>query len=1001
MRWASGVSRWPFYYLPKACLYPINDTGHSHKANSFCSCLIFACHKMNMAIANTKTYLLFQPALLFSKKSVITLKQLIKTPDGVTTGEQPLTRAHLKALFKSFSDDTIRSLMAFNTVDLDKISVALHQQTSYLTDKAEQKLAIQTAYTRHLQSITGALRRLPVQDWYHPVIQDNKRVQNIKCSFYHYPVEVSFYADKKESYYTLDLFIEIGKEKWPATSFSRYYFLMERDNCYYQVSPKSYEALDWVSQQDSTQWTVEHAERFEAVLDKLAQWDVKIEKGNLAKNEIIVAEPQSQVLVSELSNTFLKLEPQFVYEGFTIEGPFEPVTKVETPRKTVHIQRHQEKEEDLVHFLRSLHEKFSGQHNGFFYLSFAEAQKKSWFLKTYHLLLDNNVDLLGIDLLKHFRYSPHKAQTVISRQTQEGDFACLEISVKFGKEEVPLTTLQKSLFNNQKAIMLKDGSLGILGDEWLQQYGLLIRHGKVRKHELLVARWLMLSEGTENNNEGGLIHSGITPEWFSRWKRWEQQEEALYTLPAGLQVAALRPYQRTGYEWLRLLSEIGAGGCLADDMGLGKTLQTISFLLHKIETNPQSKQLVIAPASLLFNWLKELEKFGPGVKATVLHGSKRDKALLNDDDNRVIITSYGTMRQDLELLEHIAWETIVLDESHHIKNAATQTTRAVWQLTAKTKIALSGTPIMNSTSDLHSQIHFLMPGLLGTAEFFKKEYAIPIEQQANQEKAAALQKLIRPFVLRRTKEQVAKDLPEKTESILWCEMDAEQRTAYESIKENIRSSIFSDIETNGLNKGKLSVLAGLTKLRQLCNSCELVTGEDLFTYESVKTKVLINELKCIIPQHRALVFSQFTSMLDLLERDLNTAGIATLRIDGQTQVKQRQELVNEFQSDDSKAEVFLISLKAGNTGLTLTKADYVFLFDPWWNAAVESQAIDRTHRIGQQQHVFAYRMICRDSIEEKIIKLAGGKRKLAEDLITTEESLMKSLSIEDIQYLFE
>jgi len=956
---------------------------------------------MNMAMANTKTYLLFQPALLFSKKSVIALKQLIKTPDGITTGEQPLTRAHIKALFKSFSEETVKALMAFNTVDLEKISIALHQQTSYIVDKTEQKAAVQTAFTRHVQSITGALRRQPVQDWYHPVTSSDKRIQNIKCGFYSYPVEVSFYADKKEQRYTLDTFIEIGKEKIPLNLFRRYHFLLEKDNCYYQVSPKSYEALDWISAQDASQWTIERTDDFESLLHQLGQWDVKIEKGDLAEAEMIITEPQSQVMVSELSNTFLKLEPQFVYEGFMLEGPFEPVTKVNTPRKTVLVQRNKEKEEELVHFLQALHEKFANQHNGFFYLSFADAQKKGWFLKTYHLLLDKNIDLLGIDLLKHFRYSPHKALTTISKQSWEGDFACIEISVKFGKEEVPLTTLQKSLLNNQKAIMLKDGSLGILGEEWLHQYGLLIRHGKVRKNELLVARWLTLSEGTDNSADGGLINTGITAEWFARWKRWEKQEEELYTLPAGLQVEALRPYQRTGYEWLRLLSEIGASGCLADDMGLGKTLQTISFLLYKIETNPQSKQLVIAPASLLYNWLKELEKFGPDVKATVLHGSKRDKALLTDDENRVIITSYGTMRQDLSLLENIAWETIVLDESHHIKNAATQTTRAVWQLTAKTKIALSGTPIMNSTSDLHSQVHFLMPGLLGTSEFFKKEYAIPIEQQANEEKAAALQKLIRPFILRRTKEQVAKDLPEKTESILWCEMDSEQRAAYETIKENIRTNIFTEIESNGLNKGKMSILAGLTKLRQLCNSAELVTGEDLFTYDSVKTKVLINELKCIIPQHRALVFSQFTSMLDLLERDLNAAGISTLRIDGQTQVQKRQELVNEFQSDNSKAEVFLISLKAGNTGLTLTKADYVFLFDPWWNAAVESQAIDRTHRIGQQQHVFAYRMICRDSIEEKIIKLAGGKRKLAEDLITTEESLMKSLSIEDIRYLFE
>ncbi|MCH5688030.1 hypothetical protein LWM68_29450 [Niabella sp. W65] len=244
-------------------------------------------------------------------------------------------------------------------------------------------------------------------------------------------------CQQKDTHYSIDTFIEIGKEKFPISDFSRHYFLLERDNCYYQVSPKSYEALDWICSQDASQWVLDQPDHFEAVLLKLAQWDVKIEKGDLAEAEMIVAEPQSQVMVSELSNTFLKLEPQFVYDGFTIEGPFEPVTKVDTPKKTVLVQRNKEKEEELVHFLQSLHEKFSGQHNGFFYLSFAEAQKKGWFLKTYHLLLDKNIDLLGIDLLKHFRYSPHKPLTTLHKQTWEGDFACIEISVKFGKEDVP------------------------------------------------------------------------------------------------------------------------------------------------------------------------------------------------------------------------------------------------------------------------------------------------------------------------------------------------------------------------------------------------------------------------------------------------------------------------------------------------------------------------------------------------------------------------------------
>jgi SNF2 family DNA or RNA helicase len=308
---------------------------------------------------------------------------------------------------------------------------------------------------------------------------------------------------------------------------------------------------------------------------------------------------------------------------------------------------------------------------------------------------------------------------------------------------------------------------------------------------------------------------------------------------------------------------------------------------------------------------------------------------------------------------------------------------------------------MNNTEDLYSQFQFLLPGLLGSSAFFRTTYALPIQINGDAAKAELLKKIIKPYVLRRTKEQAAPDLPAKTESIIWCEMEADQRAAYESIKENVRSTVLGEIEVQGLAKGKLSVLAGLTKLRQVCNSAELVKDEDLFCSDSIKTKLLIDELKNIIPQHRALVFSQFTSMLDLLERDLQQAGISTIRLDGKTAPTQRSALVNSFQQDEVKAGVFLISLKAGNAGLNLTKADYVFLFDPWWNTAVENQAIDRTHRIGQQQAVFAYRLICRGSIEEKIIRMANKKNSIAAEIVSVDDGFVKTLSLEDIHYLLE
>ena len=944
---------------------------------------------------NTKTYLLFQPKHLFTKRPMLEIRQLIKTPSGVTPGEQPLSRAQLKVFFPNLTDEGIKTLLSFSKWEWQKTEADIVGQSQYIKDEKERSLMQKKAMTRKLQSMMSAVRQLQGVEFYHPA------AQTVKCVFYNYPVELAFHATTNEDQYELEVYVVKGKERMPLTEFKRYYFLVETESCYYQLTSKSHDAIEWLHQQDATKWTTNDPAAFEQVLNKLREWELKVDASIIAKGEELIAEPQPQVMLSELNNTFLKLEPRFVYDGYVVDGPFEEVTKQQSADKVISIVRHKLKEEELVEFLRSLHEKFTNQSNGFFYLNFAEAQKKGWFLKVYHKLLELNIDLLGIDLMKHFRYSPHIAETVISKQEVEGNWICVAMTVKFGKEAIPLNYLQKSLMNGQKAVMLKDGSLGVLGEEWLKQYGMMIRHGKVRKEELLVPKWLLMSEATGEADADASIKTDISATWYSKWKQWEKQEDALYTLPKGLTVEQLRPYQQKGYEWLRLLSEIGGSGCLADDMGLGKTLQTITFLLHKIEEQPTDQHLVVAPASLLYNWQKELEKFAPDVKAVVFHGAGRDEEELKDETNRIIITSYGTLRQDVELLQTIPWNTVVVDESQNIKNPSAQITKATWQLVAKTKIALSGTPVMNGTGDLFSQMHFLLPGLLGSNEFFRREYAIPIEQKGDAEKAAALQKLIRPFVLRRTKEQAAPDLPAKTESILWCEMETDQRAAYESIKENVRGNILMDISENGLNKGKMSVLAGLTKLRQICNSCELVNDEDVFAYDSIKTKVLIDELKTIIPQHRALVFSQFTSMLDLLERDLQKEGIKYIRLDGQTKISERQELVTKFQHDESDVAVFLLSLKTGNAGLTLTAADYVFLFDPWWNTAVENQAIDRTHRIGQQSQVFAYRMICKDSIEEKIMKMAAGKKKLAEDLINAEEGFVKSLTLDDIKYLLE
>ncbi|MGC4037331.1 MAG: DEAD/DEAH box helicase [Chitinophagaceae bacterium] len=950
---------------------------------------------------NTKTYLFFQPKNLLSRKPVFVIQQWIKTPNGLETGEQPLTRPQLKKFFPSFSDDTISALLFFSPVEMIKTEKELLNNINYISNEEERIAARKKAIARHQQSIIGRLRWQTSLVMYHSATSNGTAVQTTRCGFFNYSPELICDIKGDAGAYKLNIFVVHGKERVPLQNYQRFHFLLYTGNQYYLLPVKFYEAIEWLELQYSSQWVVDNSSSLEMLIEKLNAWGVKTNVEQLTAGEEIVVIPQPQVLLSELNDTFLKIEPRFIYDGYVIDGPFEKKSKLQSGNKTIQIARNKEKEEELTTVLRSLHEKFSNQNNGFFYLTFAEAQKKNWFLKVYHRLLEMDIDLIGIDFMKHFRYSSYKAETSLSNQEIKGNWIYIDLSVKFGKENVPLSNLQKCLLNGQRAVMLKDGSLGVLGDEWLQQYGMMIRHSKIHNQQLQVPKWLLLSETENEESTTTKVKTGITNNWLEKWKQRQTKEEILYSLPSGLSVNNLRPYQQKGYEWLRLLAEIGGSGCLADDMGLGKTLQTITFLLHTIEENPNGKNLVVAPASLLYNWQQELEKFAPSVSSDVFHGAGRDKSILTDTETKIIITSYGTLRQDIEVLQTISWSVVVIDESHYIKNPSAQTTKAAWQLSAKTKIALTGTPIMNGTGDLYSQMHFLLPGLLGSNEFFRREYAVPIEQNRDEVKSAALQKIIQPFILRRTKEQAAPDLPAKTESVLWCEMDTDQRAAYESIKESVRSNVLTEINENGLNKGKLSVLAGLLKLRQTCNSCELVKDEDLFTYDSIKTKVLIDELTNIIPQHRALVFSQFTSMLDLLERDLQKNNINTIRLDGQTQVSKRQELVAQFQQDESIVSVFLISLKAGNAGLNLTKADYVFLFDPWWNTAVENQAIDRTHRIGQLEHVFAYRMICKDSIEEKILKMAAGKKKLAEDIISTDESFLKNLTMDDIRYLLE
>jgi non-specific serine/threonine protein kinase len=347
----------------------------------------------------------------------------------------------------------------------------------------------------------------------------------------------------------------------------------------------------------------------------------------------------------------------------------------------------------------------------------------------------------------------------------------------------------------------------------------------------------------------------------------------------------------------------------------------------------------------------------------------------------------------------IPFDYVVLDESQAIKNPLSKVTKAAGLLRAKNRLCMSGTPLQNNTFDIFAQMNFLNPGMLGSIEFFRQEFSIPIDKFGEQDRKDHLRKILYPFILRRTKEQVAKDLPEKVETILYCEMEDEQRGIYEAYRNDFRDKILGSIEVQGINRSQLTILQGLMKLRQICDSPAILNEQEKFPNHSIKLEELGREITENISNHKALVFSQFLGMLALIREKLKELGVDHEYFDGSTSAIERERAIQRFQNDEN-CRVFLISLKAGGVGLNLTAADYVYIVDPWWNPAVEQQAIDRTHRIGQTKNILAYRMICKDTIEDKILQLQEKKRILAKDLITDDEGFVKSLSRADVEYLF-
>lgn len=467
--------------------------------------------------------------------------------------------------------------------------------------------------------------------------------------------------------------------------------------------------------------------------------------------------------------------------------------------------------------------------------------------------------------------------------------------------------------------------------------------------------------------------------------------------------AELRTYQKIGYKWLRTLEQYKMGGILADDMGLGKTIQLLAVILSYVQKNKENVKpsIIICPSSLALNWYNEIQKFTPTLKALVISDDylERKRKIEEIGKYQVIITSYDSLKRDIDLYENYCFKYVVADEAQYIKNNNTKNSKAIKTINAETKFALTGTPIENSLSELWSIFDFIMPGYLYKYKKFKELYETPIIKEQNEDVMNKLKKQIEPFVLRRTKGEVLTELPDKTVTILNNEMSEEQYNIYMSYMAQARKEIMSQIDINGFEKSQIKILSLLMRLRQICCHPKLFLGE--YEGESSKLNQCIEIIQdAVLGGHKILLFSSYTSMFEIIEEKLKNIGVKYLKLTGQTKVGERIELVDKFNTDEN-IKVFLISLKAGGTGLNLTGADMVIHYDPWWNLSAENQATDRTYRIGQKRNVQVYKLITKNSIEEKIYELQQKKAKLIDNMLSTDATFINKLSKDDILALFE
>lgn len=707
--------------------------------------------------------------------------------------------------------------------------------------------------------------------------------------------------------------------------------------------------------------------------------------------------PKNVLYLSEQGPYFI-LKPMFEYYQDKAEWNSDASISSVDDGKILIIQRDKDAENRFIEIIQSLHTHLKKPElDNHFAIHSKHALQKNWFFLFFDKMKEENIEVFGYDNLRNFKIHRSKPTTRIQISSNL-DWFDTEIEIDFDGEVAQLADIQKALAVKQNYVPLGNGTYGLLPEEWLAKFSLLFKMAESKGKKLKISKF--------NFSVIDELYDMIDDEDV-RAELAEKKDMLLNENPEKFQhieippqlQAELRPYQVAGFQWLAYLDHVKWGGLLADDMGLGKTIQTLTFLQHYKNKHEKLHVIVVCPTTLLFNWENEINKFVPELTYLIHHGPNRSSNADSLFNYNIIISTYGTIRSDVSLFAKHEWDYVILDESQTIKNPASKVAKAVQLIPCKNRFALSGTPMQNNTFDIFSQMNFLNPGMLGNKEFFKEQFAKPVDKMQDEEAKTHLRKLIFPFLLRRTKEQVAKDLPDKTEMTLFCEMGTAQRAIYDSYKNLYRSKILGTIETQGIDRSQFAILQGLMKLRQICDSPAILKDDQHYDNHSIKQDELIRELQENIGDHKVLVFSQFLGMLSLIREKLKENNIQYQYFDGSYTAQQRENAIRDFQ-DNPECRVFLISLKAGGMGLNLTAADYVYLIDPWWNPAVEQQAIDRTHRIGQTKNIFAYRMICKDTVEEKIMTLKERKNLLVKDIISDDSQMIKQLTKEDVAYLF-